>query len=212
MAESNLLLAALIDQAGMSRAWLAKTINLVGQTHGLRYDHASVARWIRDHALPRDPAPRLICEILSRRLRRTVTPADIGMQRRNAGERALSLDQAIDRAIAMWHGDAGGRRPGTVLAGAEAATPVWEWENPPHDRDVKHEGHRPADPADVVHLQQARTHYQEMYRRVGGGPVRPLLLATLNKHAAPLLRATYDNALGRRIYRAAGGLAALHPN
>jgi hypothetical protein len=181
VAESNLLLAALIDQAGMSRAGLAKTINLAGQAHGLRYDHASVARWIRDHAVPRAPAPQLICEILGRRLHRTVTLADIGMQRRAANERAPSLGQATDRAIAVWHGDAGGRSPGAVLGGAQAATPVWEWENPPHDRDVGHEGHRPADPADVIFLRQTRAHYQEMYRRVGGGPVRPLLLATLNE-------------------------------
>ncbi|XVU23016.1 hypothetical protein ACQPZJ_37980 [Actinoplanes sp. CA-054009] len=209
MAEPNLLLAALIDQAGMSRAGLAKTINVAGQIHGLRYDHASVARWIRDHAIPREPAPQLICEVLSRRLHRTVTPADIGMHRRPAKEHTPSLEQATDRATAVWHADASGRGPSAVLDGAQAATPVWEWANPPHDREVRRDGHRPADPADVVFLQQARAHYQEMYRRVGGGPVRPLLLGTLNEHTAPLLRATYDNTLGRRIYRAAGGLAAL---
>jgi len=209
VAEPNLLLAALIDEAGLSRAGLAKTINLAGRAHGFRYDHASVARWIRDFAVPREPAPRLLCEILGSRLGRTVTLTDIGMLRRTAGERPPTLEQATDRAVAVWHGDAGGRGPSTVLVGAPAVAPVWEWENPPDDRDVVHDGHHRADPADVVFLQQARDHYQEMYRRVGGSLVRPRLLATLNDHTVPLLRATYDNALGRRIYRAAGGLAAL---
>ncbi|MEV4636407.1 hypothetical protein AB0J80_03550 [Actinoplanes sp. NPDC049548] len=209
MAESNLLLAALIEQAGLSHAGLAAKINDAAGNCRLRYDHASVARWIRDHAIPRDPAPELICAILGDRLGRDVTLADIGMHQVAAGDRPPTLRQATERAAAVWHGDARGRDPGSVLVGPPAISPVWEWENPPEDPDVSHDGHRKADPADVIYLQQVRTHYQEMYRRVGGAPVRARLLATLNEQAAPLLRGTYDNELGRRIYRAAGGLAAL---
>lgn len=210
MAESNLLLAALIEQATLSHAGLARQINLAGSRYGLRYDHASVARWIRDHAVPRDPAPELICAILAVRLGRRVTVSDIGMRKHQAAEdRPPTLAQATDRAIAVWHGDARGRVPSSVLTGSQATFPVWEWENPPEDVDVSRAGYRKADPADVGSLKRAREHYQEMYRRVGGVPVRPRLLATLTEHTTPLLRSAYDNALGRRIYRAAGGLAVL---
>jgi len=40
-------------------------------------------------------------------------------------------------------------------------------------------------------------------------PVRARITALLVERAAPLLRASYDNLLGRQLYRAVGGLAAL---
>jgi hypothetical protein len=48
-----------------------------------------------------------------------------------------------------------------------------------------------------------------MYRRVGGVPVRPRIVAFLNAHAAPLINGRYDDATGRDLFRAVGGLAAL---
>jgi hypothetical protein len=48
-----------------------------------------------------------------------------------------------------------------------------------------------------------------MYRRVGGVPTRPRIIATLTDQAAPLLRDAYDDPTGRQLFRAAGGLAAL---
>jgi hypothetical protein len=209
VAEPNLLLAALIERAGLSHAGLAKHLNVAGGRIGLRYDHASVARWIRDHAIPRDPVPDLIATILGARLGIDVTLADIGMNRGQFAERPPSLARTIDRAAALWRGDVRGRVPTTTVAGAQAAAPVWEWENPPDDEDVSRPGPRRVDPADVLRIQRARNHYQEMYRRVGGVPVRPRIAAMLTEHTAPLLHAAYDNTLGRRLYRAVGGLAAL---
>jgi hypothetical protein len=207
--EPNLLLAALIERAGLSHAGLAKQLNVAGGPIGLRYDHASVARWIRDHATPRDPVPELICTIVGRRLGIDVSPADIGMMRGQTAERLPSLARTVDRAAALWRGEIRGRVPSTLIVGAQAAAPVWEWENPPDDEDVTRPGHRRVDIADVLRVQHARNHYQEMYRRVGGVPVRPRIAAMLNERTAPLLHAAYDNQLGRRLYRAVGGLAAL---
>ncbi|RSM45935.1 transcriptional regulator [Actinoplanes sp. ATCC 53533] len=209
MAETNLLLAALIERAGISHAGLAKRLNAIDPGRGFRYDHASVARWIRDHAVPRHPVPELICAILSARLGNEISVADIGMAQGHSAQRQPTLARAVDRAAAVWHGDARDRVPTTTIVGAPATAPVWEWENPPDDADVSRVGDRRADPADVTHLRRARAHYQEMYRRVGGVPVRPRIVATLTEYTAPLLRSAYDNDLGRSIYRAAGGLAAL---
>lgn len=208
MADANLLLAALIERAGLSNAGLARRVNILSGDK-LRYDHASVARWIRDNAIPRDPGPRLICHVIGHALGRPVTPADIGMQRHAPATTSVPLPQAVERSTALWRGDQRDKAGGTPATGADAVAPVWEWENPPHDLDVARVGHRQVDTVDVQRLRQLRARYQEMYRRVGGVPVRPRLLAALNDHAAPLLRDTYDNQLGRELFRAAGGLAAL---
>ncbi|MEV4136253.1 hypothetical protein AB0J72_29305 [Dactylosporangium sp. NPDC049742] len=209
MAEANLLLAALIERAGLSNAGLARRVNLLGAAHGLRYDHASVARWIRDGAVPRDPGPELICRVIGQALNAPVALADIGMERRKAAPVGMPLAQAVERASALWRGDQRDKAGGPPATGTDAIAPVWEWENPPDDLDVSRDGHAQVGTADVQRLRQLRARYQEMYRRVGGVPVRPRLVAALNEHAAPLLRNAYDNRTGRELLRAAGGLAAL---
>jgi hypothetical protein len=81
--EPNILLDALIDEAGMSHDGLAARVNQAGKRQSLvlLYDHASVRRWIRDATVPRGQVPDLICEILSARLRRTITLSDVGLDR-----------------------------------------------------------------------------------------------------------------------------------
>jgi tetratricopeptide (TPR) repeat protein len=208
VAEANLLLEELLTHASMSHAQLAREIVAAAPKLKLSYDHASVARWIRDHATPRDPAPAIICQILSDRLRRPVMLADIGMGRhRGTGRNAA--EQIVAETSALWHGEARGRAALSLLTGPHASAPVWEWASPPHVLDLHREGRAHVDPADIALLRQLRMHYQEMYRRVGGEAVRPLLSRALIRFAAPLLRSAYDNDLGRKLFRAAGGLAAL---
>jgi len=208
--EPNLLLDALIDRAGLSHAGLALRLNALGGPLGLRYDHASVARWIRDGAVPRIPVPDMICDLLGERLGMALTRADIGMDRREPV--VATLRQTTDRAAALWRGDFT-RTQSTVAArlvtGPAAIAPVWEWESPPDDRDVSRHGHRAVALVEVQRLKAARNHYQEMYRRVGGVPVRPRIVQVLHEEAAPLIHAAYDNAVGRELFRAVGGLAAL---
>jgi hypothetical protein len=207
MTEANILLDAWIERARLSRAGLAKRLNTLDPS--LRYDHASVARWIRDQAIPRDPVPELICRIIGDRVGTALSPADIDMVRGGVDRHTGSLPRDIDRATALWRADQKGRVPSQVVSGSAAIAPVWEWEHPPDDADAFRVGHRRVDPEDVARLRRGRALYQEMYRRVGGVPVRPRIMAMLTEHAAPLLRAAYDNALGRELFQAVGGLCAL---
>jgi hypothetical protein len=135
-------------------------------------------------------------------------PADIGMAR-SVGAELLPMAQFVDRTASLWRGDQRHRVVAPPVEGAEAVSPVWDWEHPPDEADVAREGHRRVDRAEVERLRRLRVHYQEMYRRVGGGPVRMRLVDALNEHVAPLLRDAYDNGIGRDLFRAAGGLAAL---
>lgn len=141
MAEANLLLDALLDEAGMSYAGLAGRLNRGGNT---RYDHASVRRWIRDSAIPRGEGPQLICRVLGAALGRPVTLADIGMDRARPGDLSdAPLHTAIEHVAALWRGDhkqTEAVEKTRMLAGNAAVAPVFAWENPPDDIDVSHRG------------------------------------------------------------------------
>lgn len=211
MPEPNILLDALIDEAGLSHAGFAARVNERGT--GLHYDHASVARWVRDHAVPRGEVPELICEILSSRLGRVVTLSAAGLDRADTASGDPSLTQVVDSASARWRNDmkrADAGQPRSVLNGPAAIAPVFEWENPPDDLDVSSRtGRRVVTDADVALIGQARGRYEEMYRRVGGLPVRPRVIGFLDVTVAPLMRESYDDATGRQLMRAAAGVTAI---
>jgi|ERR1017187_2784851 tetratricopeptide (TPR) repeat protein len=216
MSEPNVLLDALIEEAGFSHAGFAARVNQRGEQCGLevRYDHASVARWVRDHAIPQGRVPEIICEVLGSRIGRVITLSVAGLDRAS-GESAAEapLSQVADRAAAFWRSDVKRTQPPDgrpVLSGPAAIAPVFEWENPPDDQDVSSDrGHRAVTAADVLIVRETRARYEQMYRRVGGIPVRSRVIEFLDSRVAPLLRDSYDDAMGRKLMRAAGGVIAI---
>lgn len=234
MGQPNSQLNVLLDQSGISRAGLAARVNRLGGEAGttLRYDHTAVARWLRGQR-PRGKVPELICEVLGRRLGRTLTLADIGMAAPPAPASAAAgyasadsqlyadpapepagaagLEHFVERAALSWrsdqlHADALGGAP---LSGSAAVAPVWEWENPPEDADVSHTGPREVTEVDVDVLHAARGHYEHLYRNAGGVATRPRIVGFLTGEVAPLLRGGYGDRTGRQLFRSAGALAAV---
>lgn len=209
MSEPNILLADLIRESGISNAGLAARINRV---LGTRYDHTAVARWVRDYATPRGRAPQVICEILSQRLGRQISMSDIGMDRTGGDHPPTDLTTVVARTAALWRQDARDERflsDAKPAGGSTVIMPLFEWENPPGDRDVSRSGSRAVGDSDVDRLVTARHRYQEMYRRAGGIPVRPRLARFLSEQVAPAVAGTYSDATGRRLYRTVGSLTAL---
>lgn len=211
LGESNFLLKNLLEEAGVSHSGLASRMN---RKLGTRYDHASVARWIRDRAVPRHQAPEVICTILSQALKRPILLTDIGMRTLgHAYQRTDNLAGAVNRATALWAQDT--KHPDFLASvepfhGAEAIVPVFEWENSPGDLDVARKGNRAVGVSDLVRFQMARQRYQEMYRLVGGVPVRGRISAFLSQQVAPvLLQGSYSDAVGRKLFQVAGSLTAL---
>ncbi|MGW1092717.1 transcriptional regulator [Streptomyces sp. NPDC002596] len=214
--EPNILLEALIDEAGVSRAGLAAHINQAGRARGLslRYEHTAVARWLKGQR-PRGQAPDLICEVLGDRLRRPVSLDDIGMATCGGGGTVVpgsTLTGFVERATALWRSDEQ-QRPHVLAAaavtGTTAVMPVWEWENPPEDADVSRAGPTRVGMTDIAMLRAARAHYELMYRRAGGIATRSRIVGFLNAETAPLLRGGYSDATGRQLHRATGGLVAV---
>ncbi|MFG2682418.1 transcriptional regulator [Streptomyces sp. NPDC048392] len=211
--EPNTLLDSLLDEAGMSRKGLAARINRAGELRGqtMSYDHSSVIRWLRGQR-PRGITPDLICEILSARLGRPLTPEDIGMGHSSAPQPSTPLAGFIDRSTALWRGDLQQRsdvQAAPVITGLPAVGPVWEWENPPDDGDVSRAGTPQVGMSDVELLAGARNHYEQMYRKAGGVATRTRVLLFLNTETAPLMRGAYTDTTGRELHRAIGGLVAI---
>ncbi|MFH8795231.1 transcriptional regulator [Streptomyces sp. NPDC017941] len=216
--QPNTLLDAILDEAGISHAGLAAHVNQAGRARGLslRYEHTAVARWLKGQR-PRGQVPDLICEVLAGRLRRTVTLDDIGLgvPGSTAGRHssmASTLSGFVERATALWRSDEQ-QRPhllgAPAVTGTPAVMPVWEWENPPEDVDVSRGGRHPVSMADVDMMRMARAHYEQMYRKTGGVATRTRIVGFLNAEAAPLLRGSYTDAMGRQLHRATGGLVAI---
>ncbi|WP_078857364.1 transcriptional regulator [Streptomyces sp. NBRC 109706] len=210
--ESNTLLDALLDEAGISHLGLATRVNRLGSLRGLklRYDNTSVIRWLKGQR-PRGQVPNLICEILSTKLQRQISLDDIGMSDSRAKAKTQPpLSAFVDRAAALWRADDQRRVISLrVMEGTDAIAPVWEWENPPDDLDVSRKGSLSVEPRDISLLRTARTHYEQMYRKAGGIATRGRIAQFLYGQVVPLLRGTYSDRAGRELYRAVGGLVAV---
>lgn len=214
MREPNILLDALIDEAGMSHDGLAARVNQAGKRHGLvlLYDHASVRRWIRDATVPRGQVPDLICEILSTRLSRSITLSDVGLDQHSPDDEGTPLVQVADAATALWRSDhkrAAAPYLAPTAQGPGAIAPVYEWENPPDDLDVSRRAGPRVGREQVRALRAARARYESMYRVTGGIPARARITEFLAVQVAPLIKGTYDDVIGRDLFRAVGSLAAL---
>ncbi|MFJ6051090.1 transcriptional regulator [Streptomyces sp. NPDC092307] len=213
--QPNVLLDALLAEAGMSHAGLAAYVNQAGRTRGLalRYEHTAVTRWLKGQR-PRGQVPDLICEVLGGRLRRPLGLDDIGL---GAADRPVPLHASplsgfVDRAAALWRSDVQARPQllaAEAVTGTPAVIPVWEWENPPEDADVSREGSHPVGPEHIEILKSARAHYELMYRRAGGLATRDRIVRFLGSETAPMLRGSYSDDLGRRLHRATGSLVAV---
>ncbi|MGW0366002.1 transcriptional regulator [Streptomyces sp. NPDC002990] len=213
--QPNVLLDALLAEAGMSHAGLAAHVNQAGRTRGLalRYEHTAVARWLKGQR-PRGQVPDLICEVIGGRLRRPVGLDDIGLGVPDGppSPHASPLSGFVDRAAALWRSDEQGRAQlltAEAVAGTPAVIPVWEWENPPEDADVSREGPNRIGPEHIELLRAARAHYELMYRRTGGMATRARIVRFLGRETAPMLRGGYPDGLGRQLHRATGSLVAV---
>ncbi|MFI6587640.1 transcriptional regulator [Embleya sp. NPDC050493] len=209
----NHLLAAVLDDSGMSRAGLAQRVNDLAATSGLalRYDHTSVGRWLKGQR-PRSRSIELVCAVLSERLGREITPQDVDLDTRTDGPPGTTLPAFVERAPALWtsdHRHAATAQETPAVTGMAAIAPVWEWENPPHDLDTSHFGIGRVGTEDLEMLRGARTHYERMYQQAGGLAAKPRVTRFLAETVAPAVRGHYPDRIGRELFRAAGGLVAI---
>ncbi|MER5951389.1 regulator [Streptomyces sp. NPDC001904] len=223
---SNAGLARRVDQLGLEHGL------------DLRYDKTSVTRWLRGQQ-PRGTTPALIAEVFTRRLGRRLSAQDLGLDACApvyAGlEFAGSPEEAVDIVSGLWRKDSGSHVELRKIAFTPAGlvVPSRDWligraddrvgrgELPPR---VPPQG-RPGVPrqrtqtergpgqkvtgGDIAALRSVGELFRALDHAYGGGHARQALVRYLEHEAEPMLRGTYGEQTGRRLFDAVADLTRL---
>ncbi|MBF6101716.1 hypothetical protein IU510_27225 [Nocardia cyriacigeorgica] len=215
--QPNHQLADLLDETRSSRKGLARRVVERGRAVGieLRYDHTSVGRWLAGER-PTPPGPNLIAEVLTELCGRRITPFDCGMSASESAdlglEFSLSLTEATASVTELWRSDVERRR---FLEGAAYAVAVYpiasmRWLTlPGREHPVSSAGFRRVGVADIDAVRTMTTAFRDLDNQVGGGKVRSTVVHYLHTSVAPLLRGSYTEELGRRLFAATAELTKL---
>ncbi|GAA2740138.1 MULTISPECIES: MFS transporter [Kitasatospora] len=225
-------LGALLSLAQISNAGLARRVNDLGAQRGLtlRYDKTSVARWVTKGMVPQRPVPHLIATALGNKLGRPVPLEEIGLADSHPTpelglEFPREVPEAVRSATELWRVDLdlrrgpGGGRWSDSLAGTFSvsayATPVSRWLITPADGSVAREavpdlaGYRVGH-SDAAKLREAAQEARRWDSKYGGGDWRSSMVPEcLRVEAAPLLLASYSDAVGRALFGATAELTRL---
>ncbi|MEU8515440.1 MFS transporter [Kitasatospora sp. NPDC048722] len=231
----NERLGTLLSLAQISNAGLARRVNDLGAQRGLtlRYDKTSVARWVGKGMVPQGPVPHLIATAIGGKLGRPVPLEEIGLGDTDpAPELGLAFPREVSEAVRsatdLWRVDLdlrrgpGGGRWSDSLAGtfsvAAYATPVSRWLINPADGSVARDVPRAASESapfrvghsDAAKLREAAQEARRWDSKYGGGDWRSSMVPEcLRVEAAPLLLASYSDAVGRALFGATAELTRL---
>jgi hypothetical protein len=216
--QPNERLQALIQEAGVSNAGLARRVNLCGAEHGLdlRYDKTSVGRWVRGQQ-PRGRVPEIIAEALGRKLGRTLSVEEIGMAggKNPASEVGLhfapTVPAAVEQVCDLWRNDARGRNlvNGATRPVSALVEPSRDWLITEPDPAVARCGGVRVVAADVAAVRKATEYVVELDHRFGSGHVRPIVVHYLDSVVSVLLTGSYREEIGRQLMAAAARLTEL---
>jgi len=223
---SNAGLARRVDQLGLEHGL------------DLRYDKTSVTRWLRGQQ-PRGTTPALIAEVFTRRLGRRLSAQDLGLDACApvyAGlEFAATPEEAVDIVSGLWRKDSGSHAELRKIAFTPAGlvVPSRDWLiGRPDDRVARGEvplrlppQGRPAVPrqrgqadrgpgqkvtgGDISALRSVGELFRSLDDMYGGGHARQALVRYLEHECEPMLRGSYGEQTGRRLFAAAADLTRL---
>lgn len=216
--ERNLDLELLITETGVSRKEVARLINArtAATRYATSYTHTSVAGWIRRGVRPRAETVPYITEVLSGLLGRPVSAADIGLEPKGHDHQLSASVFPRDPSAALkgvadyWRTVE--RRDflahtTTFTMGAFTA-PVNRWLAVQADAGRAQVAGRRIGRADIARLWDASEAARQQDSRYGGGDWRTGKVARILKlEAAPMIRGTYTEGVGRDLYRAAAELS-----
>lgn len=216
---ANSALAEHIAEAGISHAGLAHRVVTLAARRGLpapRYDHASVARWLRGEQ-PRGRTPDLLAEVFTGLLGREVTRADLGMRPAllppDLGlAYELDLNAAVNAATDLYGTDVHRRAMLTRSAYTAVAylVPALRWMTAPASALTDRPGSRRVGAANVTAIREVTATFRRLDNLFGGGYARSTVVQYLADEVAPLLReGAYTAALGRELFSAAAEMTLL---
>ena len=218
--QANWQLRHALEDSGCSHSRLARSVIELGlREYGTRfkYDHTSVIRWL-DGQQPRSPVPELIAQIMSERLGRLVSPADLGMQASGKiAQLGLELPgtwpAGVDNLTALWKADLNRRK---FLTSSGFAVSVYATAGvriltlPGPEATAALTGGRHIGDSDIANLQEIAKNYRQLDNRLGGGQLRRVVVQLLDRQVTPLLRtATFSEATGRQLASVAAELSQM---
>ncbi|MFB7341139.1 sporulation protein [Streptomyces hydrogenans] len=214
----NPLLAGLIEEAGLSNKEFARRLNVraIAAGEAASYTHTSIKNWTVRGMQPRDAIVPFITNILGEALERPVTEAELGYASTSARPcpgASFPRDPAEAlRGVADFWSTMDRREflsVGTSAFAASAFTaPVTRWLTVAADPPVSGLAGRRIGRDDVNTLWHAAALARKQDSRFGGGDWRTSAIArTLRVQAAPMLRGSYSDEIGRGLFTAAAELS-----
>ncbi|MGC4852197.1 hypothetical protein ACLQ24_02090 [Micromonospora sp. DT4] len=211
MNEPNDALAALVVEAGISWAGLARRVNDLGAVEGLalRYDYTAVNRWVKRGETPRSPVPMLLARALTERVGRRISPSDIGMtEEETLAARGLEYGDdphaTVDTIIDLGRADVKRRdivKAPFVLAALGA--PSRDWLLATLDETTTERGPRQVGMRQVAGIREMFALFQDMDVMRGGGHARTALVEYMQSYVLPLIKREHEPAVQRALYEAA---------
>ncbi|MFI1416328.1 Tat pathway signal protein [Streptomyces sp. NPDC020707] len=213
--ERNERFEALLKEAAWSRAQAANAFVRVASESNLteytRTARQHVQHWVDGHE-PSGQAPIIMCEALSRRLRRVVTASEAGFTAPNSPSQG-AMDWRVDPLIAL--NDLGStdldpdRRSllrGGVYSAAALALPAESWwvEMAKEPLNAERKGTQRVGRGDVESVREMTLAFSRMDQRRGGGHGRSALVEYLRSDVARYLVGKFpDDRVRRDMYSAA---------
>ncbi|MFE0422174.1 sporulation protein [Streptomyces sp. NPDC058953] len=215
----NADLARLIETCGASHKSLALRVNQLAKHAGTEtdYSHTSVANWCRRGMIPRWPMPTFLAQALGERLGRPVALSEIGMGDAETPDADVGLDFPRDRAdavrVATSFWSFVNRRDfltGSGFAVSAFSTPVTRWLVTPADEAADLVGGKRVGKADLDELRDAADEARRWDSKYGGGNWKAnSVTACLQGRAAPLLRGSFSDDVGRDLFSVTAELSRL---
>src|SRR2546421_5969235 len=214
MGQPNKALAALVHEAKMSLAGLARRVNELGKSSDidLGYDYTAVYRWVRKGERPRGSVPALVAQALAERLGRQVSLADIGMSAADVIPADLGLtyhddlDAASSATVKLCNADL---TDVTTIRAASVSAAAWtdatlSWLVRSGREKLVERDHAPrVGKADIAAIRATIAAFSKLDNDFGGGHARRALIQYLGSDVARLLAGRYTEQIRRELFAAA---------
>lgn len=206
----NRALRALLDEAGMSNAALARAVVTAGAEEGVHLgtNTTSVTRMLGG-SQPRWPVPRLVAKVLSRYLHREISVTDCGFADRAPATDDLhdglncsgTLDGTVRTVVELSGRDMNRRKflLGSAFTAAASSEPALYALTVPRAESIARVAGKRIGMADVEIITEHIAHLRRLDHRYGSGRVREQVVQMLHREANTVMHGTYSEKTGKAL-------------
>jgi len=216
--EPNAQLIAVMDEAKVSNKGLAKRMTDEGAQRGMALGttHVAVKRW-REGAGIRPQTAALMADVLSNKLRRRITPGDLGFfdHTKSTAPEPVGYPSTVPDVLSVLdgltheHADAPASGP-LAVADADLNSAVLSWMIArPDGIQADRPDHRRVGMRDVRAIREAAGLFMQLDFKYGGGHGHKALRHYFREDVLPLLNASYSEKVGTSLFGAAAEISQL---